>query len=355
MQYPDSMERPREEAVTGSLLGTAVGDALGLPYEGLPPRRVARFLPQPLRHRLVGHFGFCSDDTEHSCLVLLALNESGGDPERFSVALARRLRRWICALPAGTGLATARACLKLCVGISPERSGVASAGNGPAMRAAVLGAAIDDRSQLSRLVAASSRLTHSDPRAMQGALAVALAAWLSRQQADPQLEAFTELLKQHLPWGSEDPFPRVMQQLAESFARQESTAAFAHQLCGPRGVTGFVMQTVPVALHAWISFPNDYPTAIETIISCGGDTDTTAAIVGGIVGSRTGEAGIPREWLTNLREWPGSVRWMKQLASHTATGISAPLDLPWLAVFPRNLVFLAVVLLHGFRRYLPPY
>ena len=41
-------------------------------------------------------------------------------------------------LPAGVGLATARACLKLWLGFSPERSGIYSAGNGPAMRSAVL-------------------------------------------------------------------------------------------------------------------------------------------------------------------------------------------------------------------------
>ncbi|MFN9078620.1 MAG: ADP-ribosylglycohydrolase family protein, partial [bacterium] len=39
----------------GSLLGTAVGDAIGLPYENLPPRRAAaRLGPPPRPRRLVG-------------------------------------------------------------------------------------------------------------------------------------------------------------------------------------------------------------------------------------------------------------------------------------------------------------
>jgi ADP-ribosylglycohydrolase len=44
------------------------------------------------------------------------------------------------------------------------------------MRSAVLGSAVDDPDTLAELVRASTRLTHTDPRAEAGALAVALAA-----------------------------------------------------------------------------------------------------------------------------------------------------------------------------------
>jgi ADP-ribosylglycohydrolase len=36
------MTRPNSTAIVGCLLGTAVGDALGLPYEGLSPQRQRR-------------------------------------------------------------------------------------------------------------------------------------------------------------------------------------------------------------------------------------------------------------------------------------------------------------------------
>ena len=61
-------------------------------------------------------------------------------------------------------------------GISPSKSGVYSVGNGPAMRAAILGATIDDVSNLLEFVRSSSRLTHTDPKAEFGAVAIALAA-----------------------------------------------------------------------------------------------------------------------------------------------------------------------------------
>ncbi len=89
-----------------------------------------------------------SDDTEHTCMVAQSLIESGDDIEAFAKQFASRLRWWILALPAGVGKATARSCIKLWLGIRPSKSGVYSAGNGPAMRAAILGATIDDQSPL---------------------------------------------------------------------------------------------------------------------------------------------------------------------------------------------------------------
>ncbi len=167
----------RTDRIAGVILGTAVGDALGLPFEGLSRPRARRlFGDGPLRHRLVFGRGMVSDDTEHTWMVGQALLASGYDVERFAHELAWRMRWWLLRLPAGVGLATARAILKLWCGFSPTRSGVWSAGNGPAMRAALLGACLaDDPERLHRFVRASTRLTHVDPRAESGALIVALA------------------------------------------------------------------------------------------------------------------------------------------------------------------------------------
>ena len=129
----------REQTIIGCLLGTAVGDAVGLACEGLHRRRQGRMFPHLDGPRLLGHHGMVSDDTEHTCLVAQALIESAGDPGLFTRALARRLRWWLLGLPAGVGWATLRATLKLSVGVPPTRSGVRSAGNGPAMRSALLG------------------------------------------------------------------------------------------------------------------------------------------------------------------------------------------------------------------------
>ncbi len=65
----------REGSIIGCLMGAAIGDALGLPYEGLSRQRAARLLGPPDRYRLIGNRGMVSDDTEHLCLVAQALEQ----------------------------------------------------------------------------------------------------------------------------------------------------------------------------------------------------------------------------------------------------------------------------------------
>ncbi len=124
----------------GVILGTAVGDAIGLPAEGLTPSRARKLFPGRWRHRLVIHRGLVSDDTEHTLFVAQSLLAHPQSKELFARRLAWCLRLWFLTLPAGIGLATLRAIIRLWLGFSPLTSGVYSAGNGPAMRSAPLGA-----------------------------------------------------------------------------------------------------------------------------------------------------------------------------------------------------------------------
>ena len=128
------------ERLAGVLLGTAVGDALGLPAENLSPGIIRRRWKGRWNMRLVFGKGMVSDDTEHTLMVARALREQPDDARRFQSALAWKFRWWLLALPSGVGLATAKACLKLWLGFPANKSAVVSAGSGPAMRSAIIGA-----------------------------------------------------------------------------------------------------------------------------------------------------------------------------------------------------------------------
>ncbi|MBN8249552.1 MAG: ADP-ribosylglycohydrolase family protein, partial [Verrucomicrobia bacterium] len=134
----------RPDQLVGLVIGGALGDALGLPSEGLSPRRQQRLLPGDVGHAFFLGRGMVSDDTEHAFMTAQALLAAQGDVDRFRRSLAWQLRWWFLGLPAGVGLATARSCLRLWLGVPPDRSGVHSAGNGPAMRSAILGAVFAD-------------------------------------------------------------------------------------------------------------------------------------------------------------------------------------------------------------------
>ncbi len=360
------MTPPLHQHLLGLLLGTAVGDSLGLPLEGLSPRRAQRLFPPPLRQRLLPATGLLSDDTEHTIMVAQALLAAPADPERFIRHLAWQLRLWLLALPAGVGLATARAILKLLIGLSPHRSGVYSAGNGPAMRIAIIGAFhAAHPPQMERFVSAATRITHRDPRALTGARAVArITARLTtgEWQQRPPLPA---LLAELRSCGDDAEWLALLQRLEEGVKTHWSVARFAVALGAEGGISGYIYRTVPLCIYAWYHHFGDFRATLEATIGCGGDSDTTGAIAGALAGCTVGEAGIPAQWLAQLREWPRGQRLLRQLAdaltaaAPTAAGRAAaptrPVRYAWWAVPARNLIFLAVVLLHGVRRLLPPY
>lgn len=353
-----SDEKRLKESLTGCLLGIAVGDALGLPYEGLSRRRVAKLLRGTLRHRFFFGRGMCSDDTEHSCMVAQSLIVSGGDEAKFLQAFGWRLRWWLLGLPAGVGFATLKAIVKLWLGWAPDRSGVFSAGNGAAMRCHLIGVCYGgDRQKLLSLLRCLTRITHGDPKAEYSTIAVALATYLSSLQSPVTPQFYYETLANHLPSEATE-FLILIENACDSAQRQDTSETFANSLGLTQGIGGYVYYCIPVVIQTWLRYQANYPLALEEIIKLGGDTDTTGAILGGIIGANVGKEGIPQVWCDGLWEYPRSVKWLLKLAERLSEVIvrkesQAARYLAIYALIPRNLGFLVIVLFHGFRRLFP--
>src|SRR5262249_55505533 len=149
-----------------------------------------------------------------------------------------------------------------------------------------------DPPNLRSLVRASTRVTHTDPKAEFGALAAAWAAHLSAIGVDkselPQryLQGLREMLGDE-----ESGLLELIERAADSAPAGQSTEDFAAALKLTKGVTGYMYHTIPVVVQAWLRWPDDYRAAVSSVIRCGGDTDTTGAIVGAIVGARVGKPG----------------------------------------------------------------
>lgn len=349
------------EMYRGLLLGTAVADAVGLPFEGIGAARVGKLWRRPLNHRFLLGFGMVSDDTDHAVMVVQGLLESDGDVAGFSRSLAKRLKHWLLTFPAGIGMATLKSIIKLWFFIKPQNSGVFSAGNGPAMRVAAIGAKFHSEPELLKThVEANTRITHSDPRAVTGTLAVALvSAWIFRERSTtaPAPEEFIRLLEQA---GDDAEWRQRTGAMAQGIAAHQSVREFAAALGLEKGVSGYIYSTVPVALYAWYHHFGDYRASVESIVELGGDTDTVAAITGALAGAVSGVSEIPEKWQSRLISWPnGRYRLMGladalsgQLAQDEWAGL---LKERHFAMLLRNIVFLAVVFVHVFRRMLPPY
>ena len=338
----------------GCLLGCALGDSIGLPLEGLSPGRIAKLRPTRLKQSFALGYGMLSDDTDHSIFVAQALLQSEGDVRRFRTKLRWKLKLWLVSLPAGIGLGTLRSIVRMWLGFA--NPGVHSAGNGAAMRSAILGAALANQPQRRHeMVAASSTLTHVNSSAMAGAAAVAeIAAKLASGEwpcapALDQLQQLLESVSSDPKWSEVVPHVIACCQSPDPIA----SARFKFGDTS-NGVSGYVLHSVPFAIVAWHSCFGDLRRCIESVVLAGGDTDTNAAIAGALVGLNAGTS-LPQDWLDRLKDWPHSLPYLRQLAlALTGSGVrcNARFSL-WL--FPRNLMFTAWVLLHGARRLLPPY
>jgi len=351
----------------GVILGTAVGDALGLPAEGILRKRAEKIFKGRWHHCLVLNKGMVSDDTEHTVFTSQSLLAYPDSPKKFARGLAWSLRLWILCLPAGVGWATLRAVMRLWAGFSPERSGVYSAGNGPAMRSAIFGAFFahdinnGNFEKPDAFIKASTLITHTDPRALTGAKAVAYITALGFQDnltQKPELKDFIKLI--NLPGKDDAEWIKITGLISQCLKENLSVREFAEKMGLSKGVTGYIYHTVPVALYAWYLHFGDFESTLSNVLNCGGDTDTTGAIAGAMAGSVTGEKGIPQDWINGICEWPRTLNVLKKISDalyYKAYGLKESSTIPyfWPGVIVRNIIFLIIILIHGFRRLFPPY
>lgn len=327
------------ERVRGCLWGVAVGDALGLPMEGLAPTTITRRFGALDRFHLVGRTGFVSDDTEQTALIAQALSESVDD-DRVVARFRRHLRWWFARLPFGIGLATLRSSLKLWLGLS--RSGVSSGGNGAAMRATIIGVVITDADHRRSLGRRLAEVTHTHPLAVEAALYVAEVAALAARTSSSanRVELVLSASAVVTEPGLKDAITRAME-----------VPANPHEAGAQLGTTGFSLHSVGLCTWAFVHGATLHD-ALRLVIRAGGDTDTHGAIVGGWCGALFGDAAIPSALVASLARGPFGARHLDGLAHALSSGAPAP---SWsaTAALLRNLALYPVVLAHGLRRLIP--
>jgi poly(ADP-ribose) glycohydrolase ARH3 len=279
----------RLDRARGALLGTFVGDALGMPFEGVQydalPDRI-----EMVEARL-GR-GTYTDDTQMAIALGESLLECGGiDEERLGHAFlaAYDPRR-------GYGSGT-RAVLDL-IGRGQSAleaatrvfAGHGSLGNGAAMRVAPVAVRYaDDPEALLGAARRSARVTHAHPVAIDAAAVQAAAVAAALRGDDVLSAAFdaatTPELERALSQASRLTEGRP---LPDAVARSLGNGATAHE-------------SVPVAICAAVAHPR-FEDAVSFAVRCGGDTDTIGAMAGAIAGGREGAAAIPSRWLEALED-----------------------------------------------------
>ena len=336
----------------GALLCSAAGDALGWPQE-LPKKTIrTKELAMPSRefrewiarrgwgadaHEEIVRKGEYSDDTQLTLAVARA--RMLGDDEWFTAFARTELPLWTL-YQRGAGRATRQATENWVNGTPPwSKSALRgpyfrAGGNGVAMRVlphAIYHCGADDPSQLIRDVILDGTATHGHPRALVGAAAVAFAAWwLLRLERTVEGGEIIEVIRDsasawgrlQVPGDQEDDWleladratgraceavwKRVCEELLEYLAvalrgieqgaSHGDTKTLADLRCfGKEKGSGVVTAAASIYLCARYA-----ATPVQGVLAAafahGSDTDTIAAIAGGLLGCLAGAKRLPRSW-----------------------------------------------------------
>jgi ADP-ribosylglycohydrolase len=287
------------DRIVGSVLGLALGDALGAPFEF----RRAGDIPSPLPAFELPWMGLPPGSTTDDTAMARNLVRSLAARDRFDPEdLVARHLEWFRTGPPDIGSLTRKVLRRADAGqpaavaaaeVWQERGPEVSAGNGSVMYCAPLGLAYAGRrDELLTLAPALSALTHFDERCRTAVLAVAsTVGGLARGEAPEEavLRAF-ELI-QDRPGGEELEF------LVEAIGT-------SRRVDGPD--QGFCLFAAGLGLQT-VARGGGFEDELLRVVSLGGDTDTNAAVAGSLLGARDGLGGLPEGWLNRLQD-RGAIR-----------------------------------------------
>ena len=295
--YPNAIH----DRLAGGLIGLLVGDALGVPYEfhkpsALPPTESIEFRPPPgfARSHAGVPPGTWSDDGAHALILLDSLLQRQSlDLQHFAGGLQRWLYSGFCAVNGSVfdiGIQTSTAINRLKAHVPPERSGPDGEhqnGNGSLMR--VLPLVLWHKGSDEELVVLAMRQslpTHGHVRAQLACAMYCLwARAILKEFAEPWLDAEARLCNLASRLGLPD------MELERVLDPGNAQAAYG---------SGYVLDTLWSAKSA-VENARSYQDCVRSAIALGHDTDTTAAVAGGIAGLKYGFGGIPDRWRSGLR------------------------------------------------------
>ncbi|MEX1296706.1 MAG: ADP-ribosylglycohydrolase family protein, partial [Candidatus Limnocylindrales bacterium] len=291
------------ERLEGAVYGHLCGDALGVPYEFGSPDRIG-----PVEWQGGGPHaqppGTWSDDGSLMLALLDSLLSAGFDP----ADQGRRALAWRdegAYAPGGlvfdVGSSTTEALHALREGAPAQLAGgVEARGNGSLMRilpVPLVLRTVDD-AELFTLACRASRVTHGSAEAQLacGLYALAVRRLLAGEDDRPAVLAQAlrvarlELQAHGLPGSA------VAAEPAAALAELDAFERWSGREGRGRVVDSF--------WSAWDAFAGaaDYVSAVTAAVRYGHDTDTTAAIAGGLAGVCFGIEAVPSEWQRGLRD-----------------------------------------------------
>ena len=345
----------RKDSIHGLMMGVAIGDALGLPREGLKRRVALKMFGRPVTSfQLLPAVGIYSDDTQLMLMAAQAMLRSRSEWRSFRRSFLRRLAWYPLSIPVGAGRATLTAALRSWLRFAGWITGCKSAGNGPATRAMFITLALHGTDHRTlKWIDDATRLTHNDSLAVDGCQTLSRLVQIAATSKTKSLDR-AETLEQLIAGSSEKLIKEKLEQLRPFLASNRSPSAVAQHFQWDHGISGFIVPTVIMATYCFLRYPSNFERAVISSIRLGGDTDSVAAIVGGLVGAHIGFLKLPKNLVERISLTPHKTTWIDDMAerfSHWPHGVDDLHFAPALPSHPmmqvlRNLLMLLLVLFH---------
>jgi len=290
----ESRSKALRDRYRGTLLGLAVGNALGLPVESWSKAEIRRRHPAGIREIDPGELNLpWDDDLAQAVIIAEAILEhdtlGSGD-------LATRLMEWASSNGRGMGSQTRAVINALRHGMSPseaarvvwEREGGSAAGNGAVMRCAPVAMRWRrDETRLREESERSAQVTHHDPRCGWSVYAVNLAIAGALGGRRTSIDSIARALV------DADVGPHTIR----AVRRAAAPSVDGLQLDGSS--IGFTLKAMQVGLWC-LENGGDFETTLLTIVNAGGDTDTNGAVAGAVLGALHGVGAIPERWTRGI-------------------------------------------------------
>jgi ADP-ribosylglycohydrolase len=290
------------DRVLGGLLGVCIGDALGVPVEGVPRSYLKAEPVRGFGRResfRQAPPGWWSDDS--SLTLCLAECLVRGDLDLHLIA--RTFCRWLYeghwtpgGRAFGIGRTTARALERIRSGAGPLEAGERgefSNGNGSLMRILPMAFYLytEPEAEPYEAVHAISAITHAHPRSMMACGMYVMMA-LHLLNSVSIVESYELMCKEASRRYAENPFAgemnhfrRVLDNSLNRLTEDEISSS------------GYVVDTLEAALWCLLR-GGSFKESVLRAVNLGGDTDTTAAVAGGLAGVHCGKGSIPMEWIS---------------------------------------------------------
>lgn len=316
----------------GCLIGAAIGDALGGPFEMQPRHFIELKYGGQVREMTGGgHLklaaGEWTDDTAQLVLVIEAWLANRGF-EGFDIAF--RLGELLDSGVKGIGTELGDLIRILAedamrweeVGRQAwyESAGVLSNNSALSRGVGIALTALNDMDRLLDETVKAVQITHYDPRCVEAALVVnflvvqlvrnsfrkdmvSLAAgYLDNLRRDQryreQVRGFDQrIVDSHANITPATPFSQDPDAVPKSIRKVSSMSR------EDLNTSPYVLHTLECALWA-LTNAESFEDGVSSVVSLGGDADTQGCIAGALLGARFGLAGIPSTWTKALRERP---------------------------------------------------